>query len=94
MRILSVKQVAPIQVTPNGFVYPLNTKTKLILDKKSPSKKKEHQLVYQQGICYGSVGDCCTYLSNDDLFALEAKGMILIHKSETYKSTTPQPPTE
>lgn len=77
-RILSVRQIKPIQINENGFVYPLNCCTKIELDKKSPSNKKEHQIVYQQGRQYGSVGDCCTSVNNDELFELEAKGMIKI----------------
>lgn len=81
MRILEVKKLKEIQVSEGSFIYPISYKTKLILDKKRPSNKKEHQLIYQQGENYGEVGDCCTYLSNEDLFALEEKGMIQIRKS-------------
>ncbi len=81
MRILEVKQLKPIQVSEGSFIFPISFQTKIILDKKSPSSKKEHQLIYQQGRQYGEVGDCCNYLSNDELLQLEEKGMISIRKS-------------
>lgn len=83
MKILAVTQLKPIQVRDGGFLFPLNPMTRIVLDKKSPSHKKEHQLIFQQGSNYGSVGDCCNYLSNEDLFTLERKGMISIKKSSS-----------
>lgn len=83
MRILKVTQLKAIQVSEGKFTFPFSSQTRLILDKKNPSKRKEHQLIYQQGKNYGEVGDCCTYLSNDDLLKLEEKEMIKIHKSNT-----------
>lgn len=83
MRILSVKQLTAIQMTENSFVFPLSLGTKITLDKKNPSNRKEHQLTYQSDLrYYGNVGDCCNYLSNDDLLNLEEKGMIEIRKSK------------
>lgn len=81
MRIVSVRQLKPIQLEEGRFVFPLNSCTKIILDKKRPSNKKIHELLHQQGSHYGTVGDCCTYLSNDELLSLEAKGMIAIKKA-------------
>lgn len=81
MRILEVTQLKAIQVSEGSFTFPISCQTRLILDKKNPSKRKVHQLIYQQGRQYGEVGDCCTYLSNDDLLKLEEKGMIKIRKS-------------
>lgn len=81
MRILSVTQLKPIQLGEGRFIYPHNSRTKINLDRKRPSNKKEHQLIYQQGPNYGTVGDCCNYLSNEELLELEAKGMISIKKS-------------
>lgn len=82
MRILSVKQLKDIQLNQESFIFPLGLNTKIILDKKRPSNKKEHQLVYQQDLrSYGSIGDCCNYLSNKELLDLEKKGMIEIRKS-------------
>lgn len=82
MRILSVRQLGPITLKEGGFTYPLGPCTKLVLDKKSRTKNKQHELLYQQGPYYGTVGDRCAYLNNDDLFALEAKGMISIKKTK------------
>lgn len=81
MKILGATQIKEIQVTDDSFIFPIGSDTKLILDKKGPSNKKEHQLIYQQGSQYGQVGDYCTYLTNDELFELEQKGMIKIRKS-------------
>lgn len=82
MRILSVKQKKPIQCSENSFIFPLTFQTKIILDKKNLSNKKEHQLLFQQRSQYGTVGDCCNYLDNEELLALEEKGMIEIKKSK------------
>ena len=82
MKILEVKQLKEIQVSEGSFIYPFNNQTKIILDKKSLSHKKEHQLIYQQRFQYGTEGDCCTYLSNSELLKLEIKGMIKIRKSK------------
>lgn len=92
MRILTVVQIKPIQLREGGFTYPLNSNTKIILDRKSPSNKKMHELVYQQGVYYGSVGDCSDCLSNDDLLELEAKGMIKVKKIDRKTSTTAAAP--
>jgi len=81
MRILSVKQLKPIQVDEDSFVFPLGSTTKIILDKTGPSINKTHQLLYQQGSHFGSVGDCCKYLDNSQLLHLENKGMIEIKKA-------------
>ena len=51
-----------------------------------------HELVYQQGVYYGSVGDCSDCLSNDDLLELEAKGMIKVKKIDRKTSTTAAAP--
>ena len=80
MRIKSVRQIKPIQVREGGFIYPMSSSTRIILDKVRHSTKKIHDLVYQQGSQYGMVGDCCDYLNNDELLALEEKGMIVITK--------------
>jgi hypothetical protein len=81
MRILSVRQLKPIVAFGGGNVFPLTHQTKIILDKKSPASRKTHQLIFQQGSHYGTVGDFCTYLSNKDLLELEAKGVISIKKA-------------
>lgn len=79
MRILSVRQIKPI-ILKSGTEFPLDRRTKIILDKKSPSHRKEHRLVFQQGPCYGSVGDCCKYLDNNELLELEKAGFLSIKK--------------
>jgi len=83
MRILSVTILKNIQLGPDQHVYFNNGLTKLILDKKSPSNRKMHQLSYQQNPrSYGTVGDCTDYLDNEELLALEEKGMIRINKTK------------
>lgn len=82
MRILSVTQLKPLKVYGSDFSFPVSCQTRLVLDKKNPANKKEHQFIYQQGSQYGTVGDCCVYLSNDDLFLLEEKGLISIKKTK------------
>lgn len=82
MKIISVTQLKPIEFEGNYFTFPLNSKTKIILDKKNPSHRKEHQLIYQQSAFYGEVGDRCKYLNNFELFELEKKGFILIKKTK------------
>lgn len=81
MRILSVNQIKDIEID-NGIIFPLNNKTRIILDKTNPSNKKEHQLIYHQSLYYGSVGDRCRYLNNDELFDLEKRGFITIKKTK------------
>ncbi|RZJ91587.1 MAG: hypothetical protein EOO20_04695 [Chryseobacterium sp.] len=86
MKILSVKQLKPIQTSEGAFVFPMGIHTKIELDTKSPSAKKCHQLTYQSDLRhYGNVGDYCSYLNNDQLLALEAKGMIEIKKAAKSK---------
>lgn len=47
-------------------------------DAKRPVNKKLHQLVHQQGEHYGTVGDCCEYLTHAELMRLAATGYIEI----------------
>ena len=85
MKILSITQLKPIEFE-RGFTYPLSSKTRIILDKKNPSHRKEHQLIFQQSTYYGEVGDCCKYLDNFELLELEKKGFISIKKAESKHS--------
>jgi hypothetical protein len=79
MRILSVTILKTIEF--EGYKpFPFGFKTKIILDKKNPSHRKEHQLIYQQGARYGEVGDWCKYIDNNELLELEKKGYISIKK--------------
>lgn len=50
-------------------------------DAKAPRARKTHQLIYQQGPCYGTVGDCCDYLTHDELLELERQGFVRISRS-------------
>lgn len=80
MKILSVIQLKDIII--NDEKYPIGRNTQIILDKRNPSNKKEHQLIYQQSIYYGEIGDKCKYLNNEELFELEEKGFISIKKTK------------
>lgn len=42
------------------------------------SAKKGHQIIYQQGPRYGSVGDCCDDLTHAELLELERDGFVRI----------------
>jgi len=79
MRIYSVQQLKDIKI--DGIVFPLSTRTQIILDKKNPSHKKEHVIRYKQGLYYGQAGDYAHYLDNEDLLTLLDKGMIYLKYS-------------
>ena len=77
-KVKSAKQIAEI-VLRNGIKYPFSSKTIIELDKKSVVAKKEHGITFQQERYFGTVGDYCHYISHDELFELEEKGMIKIN---------------
>lgn len=77
-RVNKVRQIKEI-VLENGNIYPLSPKVHIELDKKNKAANKLHQIYYQQGSNYGSVGDRCDYITHDELFRLEEKGMIIIN---------------
>lgn len=77
-RVMSVTILKDIKLA-NGVKYALSPQVSIILDKKRKADSKIHELIYQQGTYYGAVGDRCTYLSHDELFELEEKGMIKIN---------------
>lgn len=52
--------------------------TRIILDKKKPYAKKLHQITWQSGPYYGSVGDMTDYISHEELLELEHQGAIMI----------------
>ncbi len=52
--------------------------TRIILDKKKPADKKLHQVTWQSGPKYGSVGDMTDYISHTELLQLEEQGAIKI----------------
>lgn len=55
------------------------TRSKIEYDTKQPITKKRHALIYQQGPYYGTIGDCCDYLTHDELLDLERRGFISIN---------------
>lgn len=71
-----------IQLHPDGHVFTKKC-SRIEYDAKKPILKKLHQLVHQQGERYGTVGDCCEYLTHDQLRKLEESGHIRIH--QTYR---------
>lgn len=52
--------------------------TRIILDKKRIITKKQHQITWQSGPQYGSVGDMTDYISHEELLELEQQGVIRI----------------
>lgn len=64
-----------IQLWPNGHIFTKRCSS-IEYDAKNPKAKKVHQLIYQQGDRYGTVGDCCEYLTHEKLLELEAAGHI------------------
>lgn len=77
MNKVKVRILKPI--IPQGWSSAFHPQSsRLIYDSASPRKRKQHQLIYQQGSRYGTVGDMCEYLSHDDLLALERDGFVRI----------------
>jgi len=76
-----------IQLRKGGHVYTRKVSA-LKYDANRAKAAKRHQLLYQQGEQYGTVGDCCDYLTHDQLLQLEADGYIHIEdvKPKTRKS--------
>jgi hypothetical protein len=65
-------------ITPRGYSEPfIRHRSFIIYDAKRPTDKKEHQLIYQQGDRYGTVGDRCVNLGHEELLALERDGSVL-----------------
>jgi hypothetical protein len=63
-------------ITPPGWSTFIRHRTRIDYDAYTPRAKKRHQLVYQQGDVYGTVGDKCSYLTHDELLALVRDGSI------------------
>jgi hypothetical protein len=55
--------------------------TLIILDKKKPYAKKLHQITWQSGPSYGSVGDMTEYITHEELLELEQQGAITIQRN-------------
>jgi hypothetical protein len=68
------------QVEEGGQVFTRKCST-IEYDTKRPTEKKWHHLVYQQGERYGTVGDCCEYLTDQQLHDLVFKGHVRIERS-------------
>lgn len=62
-----------------GHTFKADT-ARVAYDAASPRAKKQHQLIYQQGATYGTVGDYCAYLSHDRLQLLEAAGYVRVER--------------
>ena len=77
--MILVKILKDIQLRENGHLF--TQKCAVIeYDSKSRRKDKTHLLIHQQGSEYGSIGDCCEYLSQQDLESLAARGLIRIDR--------------
>lgn len=51
-------------------------RTTIEYDAKHPRAKKQHALIYQQRDQYGTVGDMCAYLTDEELLELERQGKV------------------
>lgn len=78
-RLTSAQVIKPI-ARPGRFTFSVTSKIEL--DKKNPISKKEHQLIHQQGSHYGTVGDCCEYLTHEQLFDLAKQGFVLLRNTQ------------
>ncbi|HKS28949.1 MAG TPA: hypothetical protein VJS44_14075 [Pyrinomonadaceae bacterium] len=67
-----------IQLRPNSHIF-YRRSSQLVYDNRSPRDKKQHQLLFQQGDRYGTVGDCCDYISHEQLLELEQQGFVRIN---------------
>ena len=65
-----------------GIEEPMPKYSKIEIDKSYPVAKREHQVVFQQGNNYGTVGDRCYSISDAYLRQLDKEG---------YISTSPNP---
>jgi hypothetical protein len=66
-----------IQLRENSFVFHRRS-ARVVYDSSSTRSKKLHQLIFQQGDRYGEVGDCCDYITHDQLLELERTGFVRI----------------
>lgn len=46
---------------------------------KEPISRRYHQIVFQQGISFGRVGDICTDVSHEDLIELARQGIVMLY---------------
>ncbi len=53
-------------------------KSRIEYDSYHEKSRKLHQLIYQQGPNYGAVGDCCAYLSHEELQRLIDDGAVAL----------------
>ena len=67
-----------IQLRKDSHVFHRRT-AQIEYDSQSPRHKKLHQLIFQQGDHYGTIGDCCDYLTHDLLLDLERGGFVRIN---------------
>jgi hypothetical protein len=66
-----------IQMQPNAHIFRRRS-SELNYDSKLPRAKKLHQLLFQQGDYYGEVGDCCEYITHEQLLELERTDFVRI----------------
>lgn len=78
-----------IQLRPDSQVFTRRC-SHIIYDAKNPRAKKLHQLLHQQGERYGTVGDYCEYLNQDQLEKLAADGFLKIEKREQRPAPNPE----
>ena len=74
---ITVFVMKDIRLRPRGHLYFAHM-SHVDYDAKSTVDKKMHVYYSQQGRYYGTVGDCCDYISHAKLIQLEADGVVKI----------------
>jgi len=73
-RIAKVIVLKPIPIP--GIDEPMPRSSKINLDTSYPVKNREHQVVFQQGSFFGSVGDRCYSITDEYLRELDKQWII------------------
>lgn len=84
---MSIHVVILRDIRLQGWTEPFTKKCSAIeYDTKSATQSKLHRLTYQQGEQYGTIGDCCTYLTQPELEALAAAGYVKIVRRKSRRA--------
>jgi hypothetical protein len=77
MKIKSIVVLKPIPI--NGIDEPMPQKSKIIFDGSYPIKNREHKVVFQIGESFGTVGDRCYSITQEELLKLEKDGIAILY---------------
>jgi hypothetical protein len=83
VRIVILKDITPKGWTSTFYV----GTSRFEYDARNPTKRKNHQLIFQRGRNYGAVGDMCAGFSHDELLELERQGFVRIERGAGQRST-------